>query len=43
MEALLKYTVARAHHHYTSSVFFKILCVTDKYIPIYLLELIIIR
>lgn len=42
MEAHLKYTAARPHHHYTSSVFFKILCVTDKYILIYLLELIII-
>lgn len=42
MGSRLKLTAARPHHHYTSSVFFKILCVTDEYIPIYLLELIII-
>lgn len=42
MGACLKLAAARPHHHYTSSGFFKILCVTDEYIPIYLLELIII-
>lgn len=42
MVVLLKYITARPHHHYTSSAFFKILCVTGKYISIYLLELIII-